>query len=215
MWIGTADQIENQTDPKTAFCFIRHGQTLSNEQHRYLGIRDEALSEAGRIGLQELKLRVEKRQSDRDILLFSGPMGRCVETARILFPDRQPILIPEWTEINFGVFEGKNYEELKEDRAYQEWLDSGGTLPFPGGESREAFIFRSMKGYERMRRYLPDGCEGMSREAEKTAAQTVKKPLQVIAVVHGGTIMAVCSSLFGGDYFDYQIPCGGEYSCII
>ena len=45
---------------------------------------------------------------------------------------------------------GKNYEELKDDPCYQKWIDSNGTLPFPGGESREQFIRRSMEGFDRM-----------------------------------------------------------------
>lgn len=36
----------------------------------------------------------------------------------------------DFRECDFGIFEGKNYEELKENRDYQRWLDSGGVLPF-------------------------------------------------------------------------------------
>ena len=52
--------------------------------------------------------------------------------------------------MDFGQFEGKNYEELKDNPDYQKWIDSNGTLPFPGGESREQFIRRSMEGFDRM-----------------------------------------------------------------
>jgi len=54
--------------------------------------------------------------------------------------------VPEWTEMDFGAFEGHNYQELSGDPAYQRWIDSGGTLPFPEGESREEFIRRSVAG---------------------------------------------------------------------
>ncbi|MBR1853427.1 MAG: histidine phosphatase family protein [Lachnospiraceae bacterium] len=176
---------------------IRHGLTASNEAHKYLGLMEETLSRRGREMLIEKARKAKRAETD---LLFVSPMGRCKETAEILFPGREGICIPEWTEIDFGDFEGKNFEELKDVATYQAWLASGGRLPFPGGESRETFIARSMQGYERMLAYV----RSYSEDDHK---------LSVTAVVNGGTIMAVCSSLFGGDYFDYQIGCGGEYLC--
>lgn len=197
---GSETEIKNASD---SFVLIRHGATLSNEQHRYLGnTMDEGLSEAGRAQLSAKRKEVEGYQ---DFLLFCGPMLRCRQTADILFPGKKYVMIPEWTEICFGEFEGKNYEELKDNPAYQAWLESGGRIPFPKGESREAFIERSLKGYERMRQYL-------NEHKEQTGGDM---PLGVAAVVHGGTIMALASTLWGGDYFDYQVPCGGMWSCII
>jgi alpha-ribazole phosphatase len=189
---------------------IRHGFTSSNLAHRYLGRTDERLDESG---VRALKQRVQdagqggKPLPEADYL-FSGPMERCRETAGILYPGQVPILIPEWTEIDFGDFEGKNYEELQGNTDYQAWIDSGGSLPFPSGESREEFLERSMRGYERMLKELweirqRDCCFRLGEDGV----------LRVTAIVHGGNIMAVCSSLFGGEYFDYQIQCGGEYTC--
>ena len=60
-------------------------------------------------------------------------------------------VIPEWTEIDFGLFEGKNHRELSGNMAYQEWIDSNGTLPFPEGESREEFIDRSIAGLKSLK----------------------------------------------------------------
>ena len=37
--------------------------------------------------------------------------------------------------------------------------------------------------------------------------------LKIAAVVHGGTIMAVCSSFTDGEYFDFQIGNGEGYRC--
>ena len=56
--------------------------------------------------------------------------------------------------MDFGAFEGHNYQELSGDPAYQRWIDSGGTLPFPEGESREEFIRRNVAGYEKMLYYM-------------------------------------------------------------
>jgi broad specificity phosphatase PhoE len=72
--------------------------------------------------------------------VVSSPMKRCVQTAEIYFPGQEPVIQEKLRESDFGLFENKNYEELKDEPEYQKWLDSGGTIPFPGGESHEAFL---------------------------------------------------------------------------
>lgn len=170
--------------------WLRHGKTKSNEEHRYLGKTDEGLTEAETERLQAKKVP----EAWQTFPLFSSPMKRCRQTAELLF-QKEPLLIPEWVEMDFGLFEGKNYQDLKGDAYYQRWIDSDGTLPFPQGESREAFLQRSRKGLERML-FLLDK-DGM--------------PDKVVAVVHGGTIMAVLSELTGREYFSFQVPNGGGY----
>ena len=134
---------ENQID----LALIRHGMTASNSEKRYLGRTNEPLSEEGR---RLLLLRKEQGCYPAASFLFSGPMTRCLQTGRLLYPEKTPLLIPEWTEMDFGEFEGKNYRELSGDARYQAWIDSGGLLPFPGGESREAFLLRCRKGLEQL-----------------------------------------------------------------
>ena len=129
MWNRTEDQIEIH------LTLIRHGATLSNKEGRYLGKTDETLSPDG---IGALEKSVTDRSYPTADVLFSGPMKRCLETAQILYPGQTPIIIPEWTEMDFGAFEGHNYQELSKDPNYQRWIDSGGTLPFPEGESRKS-----------------------------------------------------------------------------
>lgn len=221
------DHAENRIEVRIemSLCLIRHGQTASNEAHRYIGRTDEGLSEGGRLQLRELLDRIsqgvrseDEKENENGLtadLLFAGPMKRCRETADILYADMEPIIIPEWTEIDFGDFEGHTYEELKSNADYQAWLVSGGKLPFPNGESREHFIARSMRGYERMMEHVGEWKERNMQKIRQRqdAGQSSPQKLRVAAVVHGGTVMAICSSLLGGDYFDYQIVCGGMYQC--
>lgn len=188
MWDGTEIEI--------VLTLIRHGETESNRLHRYLGKTEESLSEEGRQRLLKIK---QSRLDWKTDYLFSGPMLRCRQTVEMLFPEKEPVWIPEWTEMDFGRFEGKNYEELRGDVDYQAWIDSGGRLPFPGGESREAFIKRTKQGFFRMLEIVSaDGQSGVR---------------SVTAVVHGGTIMALCSTFSGGEYFDFQVKNGGGYVC--
>ena len=160
-------------------------------------------------------------------LLFSGPMKRCLETAQILYPGQTPIFVPEWTEMDFGAFEGHNYQELSGDPAYQRWIDSGGTLPFPEGESREEFIRRNVAGYEKMLYYMKmilersaaseqgdynTGSEKTELERSDEIGAQDAGIQSVSAVVHGGTIMALLSHFLGEQYFNYQVKCGQGYS---
>lgn len=195
MWNWSENQIE--------LVWIRHGATESNKEHRYLGKTDEGLSEEGMKELQELK---DSGRYPKVEYVFSSPMKRCIETAWILYPDRKAILIPEWEEMDFGAFEGKNYRELQNEKRYQEWIDSNGTLPFPEGESREDFIRRCRNGFYRMQTQLLELICNFDNE-------TQNQVLRVGMIVHGGTVMALLSSFCGGEYFDYQVANGKGYVC--
>lgn len=186
------DRAENQI----TLVLIRHGTTKANMEHRYLGKTDEVLSKEGEMQLFEYKKMSFFPNID---YLFSSPMKRCVQTAEILFPELKPVEIEEWKEMDFGVFEGKNYLELQGDKRYQEWIDSNGTLPFPEGESREEFISRCDKGFRSMIGKLKPTKE----EEHKTVG----------IIVHGGTIMALLSKYAKGNYFDYQVPNGKGFIC--
>lgn len=188
MWTRTAAEMT------ITLYIIRHGATKSNKRHAYLGNTNEPLSNEG--GEQIIFYNKAGRyQKEKDnLLIFSSPMLRCLQTKDILYPDTRAILLPEWKEIDFGRFEGKNYQDLNGDPDYQRWIDSGGVTAFPGGESRDEFVKRSMAGLE--------WCiECMEDYKQKSA----------VCIVHGGTIMAIMSSLTGGDYYDYQVKNGQGY----
>ena len=173
---------------------IRHFQTPGNLERRYVGRTDEPLLEGeGLIRMAEEKRNLIQALGKLDCVIAS-PMKRCIQTANLLFPGEEPLLCEKMRECDFGLFEGKNYEELKDLPVYQEWLDSRGTIPFPEGESHEAFKARCVEGFEEMAAELVEkGCE--------TAAM----------VVHGGTIMAVLSRFDRGDseFYDWQAENGG------
>lgn len=189
----------NPTENKIVITMIRHGETPANKEHRYLGRTDEHLSDEGKEKLLQLKSEGYYPSAE---VVFASPMKRCLETVQLLYPDRKPIIIPEWKEMDFGAFEGKNYRELQGDKRYQAWIFSNGTLPFPDGESREEFIERCKQGFYRMFTALLELKEGKRLNSRNVAL-----------IVHGGTIMSLLSSFYGGEYFDYQVPNGRGYIC--
>ncbi len=178
---------------------IRHGQTPSNRRRAYLGKTEEDLSESGK---DELLKQVQKGIYPKAALVFASPMRRCMQTAELIYPDASIVTVPEWTEMDFGDFEGKNYRELSERADYQAWIAGGGTSAFPNGEDRAHFTKRCIAGLEKLYACLAE-------LAEDIAVPTIA------AVVHGGTIMALLSECCGGDYFDYQVENGKGYVCRI
>lgn len=194
--------MRNRSENQIEVYLIRHGATNANREHRYLGRTEEPLSEEGREELKAFQRQGIYPDPASLQALFVSPMERCRETAELLFGDCEQYVIPEFREMDFGLFEGKNYQDLQGDARYQAWIDSNGTLPFPEGESREDFIARCRRGFEEMLRIVT--AEGISRNEERK---------NIAAVVHGGTIMAVCSSFTDGEYFDFQIGNGEGYRC--
>ena len=173
---------------------IRHGLTQGNREGRYIGCRtDEPLCAEGIAALQGQTVPPARR-------VFVSPMRRCLETAALLYPQADRVIVPDFRECDFGEFEGKNYAELNGRADYQAWIDSGGEAPFPGGESRAAFAAR-----------CADAFAALDPEGEDCAV-----------VAHGGTLMAIMERFARprGGYFDFQVPCGqgfllqanGEYA---
>ena len=182
--------MRNRSKNKIKLTLIRHGSTKGNEEQRYIGRTDEGLSDKGIQIINEKKSVYEKCD-----LLFMSPLKRCRQTARLLFPDMDALIIEEWKEMDFGCFEGKNFSELSNDSRYKAWVDSGCKGLIPDGENFDDFVNRTLLGFEK----CVDICK------------THTNVESVTAVVHGGTIMAILSSLTNTDFFDYHVKNGEGY----
>lgn len=200
--------------------FIRHGATNGNLEKRYIGKTDESLCESG---ILQIKKNLAQKKYPRADIIFSSPMKRCLETCSLIYPNRPPIIIEEFKEMNFGSFEGKNYDELKSNPEYQKWLESKGKIPFPNGEGREDFITRTVKGFQKMIEIVRhcEQSEAISTKEGENYQKMLQKiihlnndfkydkeKLRISAVVHGGTIMAIMSELTKKDYYDFQVANG-------
>ena len=174
---------------------IRHGMTAGNQKKRYIGRTDEPLCQEGRERLEQIRKCVLYERPD---LLYVSPMLRCLETAQILFPGMKQSVIADFRECDFGEFENQNYLELAGNANYQKWIDSNGMLPFPGGESREAFQARSVKIFEDLEQFWK------SNGYQKQIAALV---------VHGGTIMSILEKVGipNRSYYDFQAGNGEGY----
>ncbi len=168
---------------------VRHFSTYGNLSKRYIGVTDEPLCEEGKLSLRSLDY-------PRVNAVFASPLKRCVETAKLIYPEQPPILYEDFKECNFGDFENKNYMELSDNPEYQAWIESGGRIPFPNGENPEDFKNRCVAAFWKM------------------AEESICKKYEFVAmVVHGGTIMSIldCCSDPHKDYYHWQVENGNGY----
>ncbi len=160
---------------------IRHGATKGNIKKRYIGKTDESL-------LEQSKKEIKKELYPRVGTVFSSPMLRCLQTATLIYPEHEAIVIEDIKECDFGDFENKNYLELSGNEDYQKWIDSGATLPFPNGEDVKDFKRRCIKAF------LHITSESIMED-------------DIALVCHGGVIMAIMEAFAFDkkDYYSYSV----------
>ncbi len=173
---------------------IRNGMTAENTAGLYIGHTDVPLSEEGKAQLYEM---AEKYEFPEPEAVFSSPLSRCTETAKILYPDNDPIIINDLIECNFGEFEGKSAEELEKHPVFPSWLAGEKDVEPPFGESNEAFGKRVCQCFMKI-------VEGLLKTGTTKAA----------IVTHGGVIMTLLS-VFGipeASMHEWLMPCGCGYT---
>lgn len=118
---------------------LRHGITDANENGIYIGKTDLPLSENGREALQE---KYETHEYPKVQRVYTSPLERAVQSAEILFPDRELVIVDDLREMDFGVFEGLSVDDLIELDSYKKWLKGGLDNPPPNGESLRNMMLR-------------------------------------------------------------------------
>lgn len=175
---------------------IRHGLTKGNLERRYVGSTDESLCEEGVKSLQNLALNQFYPELKQ---VFVSPMKRCLETAGILCPHMNYSIEEDFKECHFGVFEYKNYEQLKEEPDYIQWLNSEGMGQIPEGEGHEAFKLRCQRAFYNI-----------------VVNLTGTKETDALGfILHGGSIMAILSEYAwpAQSFYHWQLKNGEGYLC--
>lgn len=167
---------------------LRHGLTVYNTEKRYQGVQDIPLSDEGRAQLVKADFCPD--------VVYVSPLGRARDTANILFPHAKQVIVENLREMDFGVFEGRNYIEMENDPEYRTWVESGCELTCPGGESKAEFSNRCCAAFEQLADRAFDA-------GEET----------LVIMAHGGTQMAVMEryALPHQEYYCWCGPNGGGY----
>ena len=111
---------------------IRHGETTHNsDRNRFSGITDVQLTATG---IRQCKALRSLPLLQEVEVVYSSPLQRSVDSARLVFPDREPVIFPPLTEFDYGIYEGAAVELTPAgDPIIQQWQTHPGDLTFPGG----------------------------------------------------------------------------------
>jgi alpha-ribazole phosphatase len=168
-------------DDSVVIALFRHGITEENKRKAYLGWNDSPLCPES----------INMNTNTMYELYFSSDLPRCITTANILFPDKNLKHLTDLREMNFGIWEGKTYEDLKELPLYQCWLSDPKTYQPPEGESFGDFTKRVAVGWEKI--------------TEEILSQNVKR---CAIITHGGVIRYLLSEYApkDHDFWSWQAP---------
>ena len=173
---------------------IRNGLTDGAIEGRYIGHTDESLNEEGRKQLIELSTTGYYPEVEA---VFSSPLKRCLQTSQIIYPDKEPIILADLAEYDFGDFEGMSADELSKEESFLEWLKGGSDARPPFGESNGEFSTRICNGFIKI-------IEGVLKSGTRDVA----------IITHGGIIMSLLSA-FGlpeAPLTDWRTPSGCGYA---
>ena len=171
--------------PATRIFMIRHGATVLSAEDRFAGITDVELSEEGR---EQARRLAERLSSEKIAAVYASPLGRTVETARILAAPHnlQVQTCDGFREISHGHWEGMRRQEVEKEfpQEMAEWEKDPYTFAPVGGESGLAVTARALPALINLVREHP---------GEK-----------ILVVSHKATIRLLLSSLLGFDPRRYR-----------
>ncbi len=172
---------------------VRHGQTQMNVEGIFFGKLNPGLNEMGRVQCKKAEDILKKHGYDA---VYSSDLLRAAETAELVNYLKLPIKFDKrLQEIDFGIFEGLSYKEIKEkypeecEKSKNEWK----TFDFVTGESLERLQSRAVEFVE-----------------------SLDKTKNNLVVTHWGVINCILSWYFSDkleSYWKYSVENGGI--CII
>lgn len=173
---------------------LRHGKTWANAQRLYCGRTDLPLCSEGR---DELLALAEQSQLPKPEAFYTSGMMRTEQTLALLYPGVQAVANPSLREMDFGDFEMKSYEMLKDNPAYLAWISGDNEKNIcPNGESGEI-------------------CRNRAKCAMDKIIRTGKDSL---VVTHGGIIAGLMAAWFpqeGKNRYTWQPSPGHGYEIIL
>lgn len=172
---------------------FRHGLTKGNLNAQYIGHTDLPLTTDSISALKSIKAHQHYPKVDA---VFSSPLKRCKDSATIMFPKNNVLIIDDFIEYNFGEFEGLTAEDLKDNEDFKNWMHGDIYASTPYGESNAQFAQRICAAFEK----VVDGC--------------IKTGTNNFAIVgHAGVLMTIlaCYGLPEAPMAHWQMDAGYGY----
>ena len=179
----------------TRVYLVRHGATQLTAENRFAGSVGVDLSEEGRAQVARLAERLAR---DDIAAIYTSPLSRTVETARILARPHGLAPVPEdgLREIGHGRWEGLTRAEVEErfPGEYESWEADPFTFAPEGGETGLAVLARALPVIRR----IVVQHEGAT----------------VLVVSHKATLRLLLSSLLGIDERGYRDRLDQSPACL-
>lgn len=158
---------------------IRHAKTQGNLEKRYVGWTDDPIIE---YDLPVISHEMKK--------VYGSDLVRSQQTAIQYFPQAKWQALSDFRETNFGQFEMKTYEQLKENIHYRQWIENPENHKPPEGESLAEFRGRVLAG-----------------------VQLIQPSAEVYTVIHGGTmrVLLMHYSPEPSQFWDWQVKHHEKY----
>src|SRR5205809_1563803 len=136
---------DDMTSTATRVFMVRHGATVMSAEDRSAGATDVALSDEGR---EQTRRLAERLSHERIAAVYASPLGRTVETARILAaPHNLKVQTRDgFREISHGRWEQMTRREVEKEFPEEaaEWEKDPYTFAPVGGESGLAVTARAL-----------------------------------------------------------------------
>ena len=156
---------------------IRHGITHGNKYGLYYGATDLPLLEEGVEELRERKLSHIYPTAPR---YYTSPLQRTQQTLREIYGGVDFTVVDGLREMNFGAFEMRTVEDLRQDADFVAWSRDVTYNRCPGGESFADVHARALEAI----------------------APILAAGEDTVCVIHGGVIACLMFTWFPGKAFD-------------
>ena len=164
----------------------RHAQTASSAVDSFNGQRELPLTEHGREQARRLGARLA---SVKWAAAYRSPLGRTKETAELVAPSFESVVLPGLIEIDYGGWEGLSPEQARalNPGRYKAWLaDPSATAP-AGGETAADVARRALAALD----------EILARHGNDAQP--------VLAVSHKATLRILGAALTGAPIAKYRL----------
>ena len=179
---------------KSQIHLIRHGITVGNKNRLFYGASDIELAEEGIEALQQQAAEGLYPLDENGDYYTSG-MKRTEHTLELIYGQRDHEIIPEFREVNCGIYEMKSFKELKGNEDFEAWLADGTGMTVPeGGESIVQFNERVQEGWQQL--------IGQHRLKELSVRHR-GGPATSTVVCHGGVICAILNENYPEKYDNF------------
>ena len=163
---------------------LRHGQTEGSLRELYYGAADIPVLPESLAALHANAAAYPTAPR-----YFTSGLLRTEQTLRAIYGDVPHTRLPGLREMDFGDFEMRSYEELKDDPAFRRWAEDSEHNLCPNGESAPQTMARNMAAMETV----------------------LAQPEDAVCVIHGGVIAGFMMTWFGGLRVDWYRAAGTGY----